>query len=102
MAGFIKQIKIVSNDGLPDIERIDAQLKALILTAEGSIPGSRGFGLPHDFISMRSRDAQNVIAIELEEKVAEFIPEITIASVKAEVSLDGKLTAQIQVERRAG
>ena len=38
------RIRIVPVGGEAPIERINAQLKALILTRERTIPGSRGFG----------------------------------------------------------
>ena len=100
MAKWINKIQVKSTEGLPDIERIDQQLKALILSAEETIPGSRGFGLDREFISMSPREALNLLAIELEEKVEEFIPEITIADIQAEFDMDGILQAEIFVERR--
>lgn len=100
MGHYINHIDIVMGEELPEIERIDSQLKTLTLSAEGTIPGSRGFGLPQNFISMNPREAENIIAIELEEKVAEFIPGITISNVSAEANIDGTLSVEIFVERR--
>lgn len=86
-----------------DIQRIDAELKTLILSTEGTIPGSRNFGLAGDFLTRPPLEAANILAIELEEKVAEYIPEITIASVELHpsTSLDS-MAATIYVERRDG
>lgn len=100
MGRFIKHIDIVMGEELPEVERIDTQLKALILSAEGVIPGSRGYGLPQNFISMNPREAANILAIELEEKVAQFIPNITISDVNAEANTDGTMSVEIFVERR--
>mgnify|MGYP002621838922 CR=1 FL=1 len=100
MSKWINNIQIKSTEGLPDLERIDQQLKALILSAEGTIPGSRGFGLSREFISMSPREALNLLMIELEEKVEEYIPEITIADIDGEFDMDGILRADIYVERR--
>lgn len=100
MGRFIKHIDIVMGEELPEVERIDTQLKALILSAEGVIPGSRGYGLPQNFISMNPREAANILAIELEEKVAQFIPDITISDVNAEANTDGTMSVEIFVERR--
>ena len=86
-----------------DIQRIDAELKALILSTEGTIPGSRNFGLTGDFLTRPPLEAANILAIELEEKVAEYIPEITISSVELHpsTSLDS-MAETIYVERRDG
>lgn len=100
MGRFIKHIDIVMGEELPEVERIDTQLKALILSAEGVIPGSRGYGLPQNFISMNPREAANILAIELEEKVAQFIPDITISDVNAEANTDGTMSVEIFVKRR--
>lgn len=100
MGRFIKHIDIVMGEELPEVERIDTQLKALILSAEGVIPGSRGYGLPQNFISMNPREAANILAIELEEKVAQYIPDITISDVNAEANTDGTMSVEIFVERR--
>lgn len=88
-----------------DIERVDAELKALLLTAEGTIPGCRSFGLTGEFLSrQRARaEAVNLLGMELEEKVETFIPEISIANVEdTSESPIGGLSVTIHVERRNG
>lgn len=91
-----------STEGL-DIQRIDAELKALILSTEGMIPGSRNFGLAGEFLTRPPLEAANLLAIELEEKVSEYIPEITIASVEMRPTKTlGSMSVTIYVERRDG
>ena len=91
-----------STEGL-DIQRIDAELKALILATEGMIPGSRNFGLAGEFLTRPPLEAANLLAIELEEKVPEYIPEITIASVEMRPTKTlGSMSVTIYVERRDG
>lgn len=91
-----------SKEGL-DIQRIDAELKALILATEGMIPGSRNFGLAGEFLTRPPLEAANLLAIELEEKVSEYIPEITIASVEMRPTKTlGSMSVTIYVERRDG
>ena len=64
---LIKSINIMSVSGdAQGIERIDSQIKALILSMVGTIPGSRGFGLEREFISRPPQEALNLLAIELE------------------------------------
>lgn len=91
-----------STEGL-DIQRIDAELKAFILATEGMIPGSRNFGLAGEFLTRPPLEAANLLAIELEEKVSEYIPEITIASVEMRPTKTlGSMSVTIYVERRDG
>lgn len=100
----MKEISTISiapvGEGI-DIKRIDAELKALLLSNETTIPGSRAFGLTGEFLSRPRDEAVNLLAIELEEKVEEFIPEITIANVE-DNSRDvfGGMSITIYVERR--
>ncbi len=96
------KIEILGIDDDKEIERIHSQLRSLILSAERTIPGSREFGLSDEFIDMLSPDAVNQFAIELEEKVDEFIPEISIAGVYAEPDMNGTNKMKIYVEWRDG
>ena len=81
-------INIVHAGNELDIKRIDEELKALILSPEGTIPGSRNFGLAGEFLSRPPNEAVNIFAMELEEKVETFIPEITIANVEGNFRKD--------------
>lgn len=99
MGRFINSIQITMEDDLSDIDRIDKQLKALILSAEGTIPGSRGFGLSQDFISMNPAEAANALAIELDEKIAEYIPDVTITDLTTDPDIDGSMTVMLTVGR---
>ena len=94
---LIKSINIMSASGdTQGIERIDSQIKALILSMVGTIPGSRGFGLEREFISRPPQEALNLLAIELEE----YIPEVTVANVEGKVNGDGSIEPTIYIERR--
>ena len=67
------------------------------------IPGSRNFGLAGEFLTRPPLEAANLLAIELEEKVSEYIPEITIASVEMRPTKTlGSMSVTIYVERRDG
>lgn len=96
----ISSFKVVSTDGLAETERVNEQLKALIFSVKGTIPGSRNFGLEREFISRPPREAVNIFAIDLEEKVQEFIPDISIANVEGDFHSDGSVDLTIYVERR--
>lgn len=99
----IDTITVTSNTEGLDIQRIDAELKALILATEGMIPGSRNFGLAGEFLTRPPLEAANLLAIELEEKVSEYIPEIAIASVEMRPTKTlGSMSVTIYVERRDG
>lgn len=96
----INEVEIVSTDNMTDMERYITWLKSLIVTPEGSLPGNRGFGLKMDFLSAIPAQAVNLLAIELDEKVQEYIPEITIANVELLSVSGGELNIKIHIERR--
>ncbi|MCD8364784.1 MAG: hypothetical protein LUC83_03025 [Clostridiales bacterium] len=86
MSDFTNRIETVDMGGLSDFQRIDQNLRALIVSIAETIPGSRGFGLSADIPGLPPAEAQNMFAMELDEKVEEFIPEITIASIDFDMS----------------
>ena len=96
------RITIVPTGGEAPIERVNAQLKTLILAQERTIPGSRGFGLSGDYLDAPCYEASSEFGVELEEKVDAFIPEIDIAEVKVDADINGRVDAQVFVEWRDG
>jgi phage baseplate assembly protein W len=94
------EIEILGVDDERITDRVMQQVRTLILTPEGMLPGSRAFGLPYEFIDMLPDDAVNELAIELEEKVDEFIPEVSVAEVTAEPDTEGRMKIKIFLERR--
>lgn len=96
----IDNIEIKSTAGLLDVERYDAQLKALVVTREGTLPGSRGFGLPAEILDLGVAQSVNLLTIELSEKVDKYIPDITVADVDRSANDKGIVQTQIHIERR--
>ena len=98
--GMTNKINITSLGDSSLVQEIDVRLRTLILCTENTIPGSRAFGLPGDYIDANLNEAQNLFAIELQDKVDKYIPEISIESVAIDYDLQGLLSGTINVERR--
>lgn len=96
--GFTNNIQTINMDGLSDFERIDQNLRTLIVSLEETIPGSRGFGLSVEITDLMPEQARNDFAAALDEKVEQFIPEIRIADIEMDVAKDGSITIQIFIE----
>ena len=97
------RIRIISLDDMAEMQGYIFRLETLIHCVEQTIPGSRGFGLPRDYLDLPLVEAENLFAAELEEKVEIYIPEISISEIMAETNgLDGKLGMTVNVERRRG
>ena len=98
---FTDNIETINMDGISDFERIDSELRALIVTVIGTLPGSRAFGI-EDFTDENMNDAESDFAAALDDGCEQFIPEITIESVTFDVGTDGKMITRIYVEERDG
>ena len=100
MATITNKIKTVNLSELSGFERIDENLKNLILSFKRTIPGSRGFGI--DAAGLDGSPlvtAVNDFAQELDDEIEIFMPQIRIASVDFESkSLGSDVTLKIVVE----
>ncbi len=96
----LSQIKASGDIDYEELEAYDEQLQCLISTVEGTLPGSRGFGLDPDITDKMPDDALNLFAMDLQEKVEKFIPGIGIANVTGKMNEESSLETQIYIERR--
>ena len=101
MSTITSTIEVMNMDEMSDFDRINSNLKALVLSREGTIPGSRGFGLSEDFLNAPPLDAASDIAAELDEKCEDYIPEITIDKVEIDVVSGGTTRLGIYIEERS-
>lgn len=92
--------------GNKDIEEYNEQLQCLIASTEGTLPGSRGFGISPDVLDSSPGEALNRFAMSLQEKVEQFIPDIEILDVSGQVNTiedspdNSSLSAKISIGRR--
>lgn len=95
--GNSMDIEIYNPDGLDDFDRIDSTLRFLIASIEGTIPGSRGFGLTGNTTDFAPEEARNELLMELDEKVDEFLPEIVIEDAEFVDAGEGSVLLTIAV-----
>lgn len=96
----LSQIKASGDIDYEELEAYDEQLQCLISTVEGTLPGSRGFGLDPEITGKMPDDALNLFAMDLQEKVEKFIPGIGIVNVTGKMNGESSLETQIYIERR--
>lgn len=96
---FTDNIQTVNLDGISDFERIDAELRALIVTIIGTLPGSRAFGI-EDYVDENAYDVQNELAAAIDEGCERYMPEISVESIEFESDVDGEMATVIYVEER--
>ena len=79
-----------------------AGLRVLLATQKGSVPFYREFGLTMAYLDRPLPVAQALIAAELAEAVARFVPEARLRGVTVRPDgadgADGKLTVEVEVE----
>lgn len=93
-------IEIVDTSAMTEDVALQVYVNAMLLAREGTIPGSRRFGLPQNYLAAPDADiALNILAIELQEKLDEYIEDVDVQSVTGEFDTDGHLKATIKVER---
>ena len=96
---------IDANSEMPraDLVKYKAELEALIANIEGTIPGSRGFGLQNQYIDAPPGDIANSLVMELADKVDTFIPAISVDKVDvAETGVDGNVSVNLTISMREG
>ena len=94
------QIRIEADDDMTLLQKYDKRLRSLILTPEGTMIGNRDFGIDFDLISMQPIQAANFLAMQLEQKITRYIPEIKVISVDTETdSPEGRVIFKIRIGR---
>jgi len=94
------QIRIEADDDMTLLQKYDKRLRSLILTPEGTMIGNRDFGIDFDLISMQPIQAANFLAMQLEQKITRYIPEIKVISVDTETdSPEGRVIFRIRIGR---
>lgn len=102
MANLIKLANI-SSSTVPadDMLRYRVQMTALLGTIEGTIPGSRGFGVSADVIDLPPMRVRNRLAVDLAEKANQYIERIYVQSVDIlDTDEGGNLKVGVTIERR--
>lgn len=95
--------QILFSHNCKNTEEIRKNVKAIIETAKGTMPGSRAFGLNNDFLSYPPATAQNLMAVEIANEIDEYEPRVTVASVEfEETSEQTILIPKIKLEERDG
>lgn len=94
------KVRIESVGQMDDFDRIDTELKTLIGSIEGTIPGYRAFGMSADTIDTLQPDALYDFARDMDEKLETYIPEIQVDGINMEKrKADGQMELAIQIKQ---
>lgn len=95
---YTNRIEVVNLDEMSDFERINQNIQEILVNAEGTLPGNRGFGLSSEFLSDIPPDALSDLAQDLDEKLRTYVPEAAVSGVEIVEANDGSLTLRIEIE----
>ena len=79
------------------VEEIRRNLLYLLSTPAGTCAGDRSYGLDYGMVSRPVNVAENMLAMEVTQKVSEYESRVYVRSVMCEAGTDGRMTATIFV-----
>lgn len=82
---YLKLDQIIDIDGVINTQKlntINQIIQAILITRQGTIPGSRSFGLPGLFVDSPPPAAASLIAVDLAEQVDKYAPDVHIDRVE--------------------
>lgn len=97
---FTRDIEIKVAPDVPVDAKLMLQIRMLLLVRKRTMPGSRGFGLACEFLDMVGPSAINTFAVEFEDALSEFIPQVTCERVTGEVGVTGKTPITVYLTAR--
>lgn len=77
---------------------IKKNIYCLFGTPEGTIPGDRSFGLSTDYVDNPLPVAENLLALDIYEKVETYEPRVAVKDIVCEADIDGHLSARVLLE----
>lgn len=98
---YMRLEDIIDLDGVlntKQLQKIDQIIQALLITRQGTIPGSRSFGLSGTAVDAPHPAALNTITVDLAEQIAQYAPDVQLDRVEAtEIGADGVLGLTVYI-----
>lgn len=79
------------------IDDLRKNINTLFGTPEGTVPGDRHFGISWDFVGMPGPVVQNLLSLEIIEKVDEYEPRLTVLNISFEHDQNGQIKALVRL-----
>lgn len=83
---------------LPEAEDILRCLRTLIMTPAGTVPLDRDFGIKQDFLGYPVNVAENLLAVEIIDKVDKYEPRVSVTEVGLHATEEGMITAKVVIQ----
>lgn len=79
------------------VREISRNISVLISTPAGTCAGDRDYGIDGSFVGQPLQIAENLLAIELMEKIPTYEPRADVLEVSCESDLSGRIIATIRI-----
>lgn len=94
----LSNVEFLYESSIDQVEEIVRNLRTLLLTPAGTCPLYRDFGLDYSlFMGMPMDAAQNILAVEIMDKVDKYEPRITVREVTCTSTTTGQLIAKVAI-----
>ena len=77
------------------LDELRKNILTLFGTPEGTVPGDRHFGINTEYVGMPGPVVQNLLSLEIIEKVDEYEPRLTVKDITFEHDMNGHLKAKV-------
>lgn len=72
-------------------------LRTLIMTPAGTVPLDRDFGIDNSLLGYPVDVAQNLLAVEIIQKVMKYEPRASVLEIELEPTTEGLITAKVVI-----
>lgn len=91
------ELQFVGFEDTDDLAAIQRALATLYSTPAGTCPGDRSFGIDWSFLDYPMDVAQNMYALEVIDKTAEYVPGVAVLRASIDWDMDGHMRAVVLV-----
>lgn len=77
------------------LKDLQKNVHTLLGTPEGTVPGDRHYGINQNFVGMPGPIMQNLLSLEIVEKIEEYEPRLTVKDITFQHDLNGHIEALV-------
>ena len=94
----LRDVEFNIRGDLPEQEDILRCLRNLLMTPAGTAPLDREFGIDQSFLGQPINVAQNLVAVEIIDKVDRYEPRVSVLEVELAADAAGQIRAKVVIE----
>lgn len=79
------------------IDELRKNVETLLGTPAGTVPGDRNFGISQEFVGMPVPVVENLLSLEIIEKIDAYEPRLTVKNIAFEHDQNGNIKARVRL-----